>query len=218
MGCKIIDLSLEMSNDIKTMPMDPKFNITQHCTLDDLGYNLSRITMSTHQSTHLDVPRHFFYEGAPIEKVPIERFIGNAIKIDLKNKSAKDPIYPDDLAEHDAQIIKGANILLETGWDKILPQSAYFSNFPYITSELADWLADRKINLVGMDIPTPNQSQWQYIHKRLLGAGIIIVEGLAKPKRNYGKEIYPSCITIKNCWCRWVTDRAIAIEGNISIN
>ncbi|MEM5770688.1 MAG: cyclase family protein, partial [Bacillota bacterium] len=145
MGYKIIDLSLEMANGVQTMPMDPKFNITQHCSLDDLGYNLSRLTMSTHQSTHLDVPRHFIKEGATVEQIPVQRFVCKCIKINLRHKQAKQPITSEDLSEHEHVIKEGASILLDTGWDEVLPDRKYFSDFPYVSKELADWFAKRQV-------------------------------------------------------------------------
>lgn len=35
------------------------------------------------------------------------------------------------------------------------------------------------MNLVGMDMPTPNGYDWKYVHVKMLGAKIVIVEGLA---------------------------------------
>ncbi|MDR2027291.1 MAG: cyclase family protein, partial [Prevotellaceae bacterium] len=70
---KIIDLTAPMFNGAPTMPMDPKFAITWHCTLETLGYNLSRLTTSTHQGTHIDAPRHFFNKGECIDEIALER-------------------------------------------------------------------------------------------------------------------------------------------------
>ena len=215
MGYKVIDLSMEMYEGIKTMPMDPKFGIVQHCTLDDLGYNLSRITMSTHQSTHLDAPRHFYYEGQTVDKIPPERFIGPAFVIDLKHKAPKEPITPDDVKEYEDKIVKGANILLDTGWDKALPGPEYFSDFPYVTVELADYFAQKEINLVGMDMPTPNGNEWKYVHERLLGASIIVLEGLVNLKEISTQQCTLIALPLKFAGADGSPVRAIAIEGDL---
>ena len=214
MDYKIIDLSLEMVNGVQTMPMDPKFNITQHCSLDDLGYNLSRLTMSTHQSTHLDVPRHFLRDGAAVEQIPVERFVCRCIKINLRHKQAKQPIMLEDLSEYEHVITKDTSILLDTGWDEVLPDSKYFSDFPYLSKELADWLAERQVNLVGMDMPTPNPKDWKYVHQRLLGASVIIVEGLANLKDITQQEFTLVALPLKLAGSDGSPIRAIAIEGN----
>jgi kynurenine formamidase len=160
------------------MPMDPKLSISWHCTLGTLGYNLSRVTTSTHQGTHIDAPRHFFRQGECIDEISLERCVVKAIKIDLTHKKPDTPILPADMEPYGAFIEQGCSVLLHTGWEKHLLRKRYFSGFPYVSKELADWFADRKVGLAGMDMPTPNGRDWQYVHVRLLGAGVLIVEGL----------------------------------------
>ena len=175
---KIIDLTAEMYNGVPTMPMDPKFSITEHCNLDNLGYNLSRVTFSTHQGTHIDAPYHFFYSGETIDKIDLQRCVVRAIKVDLTYKNPKEPIIIDDLRKYEPQIDKGLCILLQTGWDKVFPKKEFFSDFPFVTLELVNWFAEKKVGLVGMDMPTPNCVDWKIIHEAFLGNNILIVEGL----------------------------------------
>jgi kynurenine formamidase len=159
--------------------MDPKLSISWHCSLDTLGYNLSRIITSTHQGTHIDAPRHFFKKGECIDEVALERCVVRAVKIDLTNKEPDTPIEPADLAPYAQWIDSGCCVLLHTGWEKHFPEQSFFSGFPYVSKELANWFVAKKIGLVGMDMPTPNGTDWQYVHIKMLGAGILIVEGLA---------------------------------------
>ena len=178
----IIDLSMEIYDGAPTMPMDPKCSVSEHCNLDSLGYNLSRITMSTHQGTHLDAPYHFFYEGNTVDKLDLSKCMGTAIKIDL-DKKAGEAVTVDDFLSYEDKITEGSFVIYGTGWDKHFPKPEYFSKFPYMTKELAGWLAKKKVGLIGMDTPTPNGADWKYIHETLLSAKIVIVEGLA----NIGK-------------------------------
>ncbi len=55
----------------------------------------------------------------------------------------------------------------------------FFAEFPTLTLEAAQWMADRKIGLLGMDTPTPSED-WKECHHILLkeGVEIVIVEGL----------------------------------------
>jgi kynurenine formamidase len=168
-----------MFDGAPTMAMDPKLSISWHCTLDTLGYNLSRLITSTHQGTHIDAPKHFFKNGETIDQIPLERCIVPAVKVDLTHKAPNEPILPSDLEPYERHIEQGCSILLHTGWDKFFPQDAFFSNFPYVSKALADHLAEKKVNLIGMDMPTPNGTDWKYVHVKLLGAGVLIVEGLA---------------------------------------
>jgi arylformamidase len=176
---KIIDLSLALYNGAPTFKTDPRFSRTPHGTLATLGFNLSRITTSSHQGTHLDVPRHFFDAGEPVDQIQVNRFVTPAFKINLRRKKPGEAIEPGDLQESDGRITAGRSVLLETGWDAVFPRQEYFRDFPCITVDLANFFADRKINLLGLDIPTPNLVDWKIIHEILLGSGIIVVESLA---------------------------------------
>jgi kynurenine formamidase len=173
-----LDLTGPMNDGDPTMPMDPKLSISRHCGLNDLGYNLSRVVISTHQGTHMDAEKHFFDDGETIDEIPLERLIVRAVKVDLTAKRAKDPIDVDDLLPYEERIDAGCSVLLHTGWDKVFPASDFFSEFPYITKDLADWFADKDIGLIGMDMPTPNGEDWKYVHEKILSKRIIIVEGL----------------------------------------
>jgi len=175
---KVIDLSAEIYDGAPTMPMDPKCSVTPHCSLDTLGYNLARLTVSTHQGTHMDVPFHFFNDGLTIDKLDLNRCVVEAVKADLTYKKPKEPITPDDLAPYEAHIHAGRALLMSTGWDKVFPRKEFFSDFPYLTAEAADWLAELHAPLIGMDMPTPNGQSWKYVHERLLGASVLILEGL----------------------------------------
>ncbi|MDR1746358.1 MAG: cyclase family protein [Tannerella sp.] len=185
---KIIDLTVSMSDGDPTMPMDPKLSISWHCTLETLGYNLSRVITSTHQGTHIDAPRHFFNKGECIDEVSLERCIVKAVKVDLTAKKPGEAIEIADLNPYAKYIEDGCSVLLHTGWDKQFPKPEFFSAFPYITKELANWFVEKKTGLVGMDMPTPNGVDWKYVHVKMLGAGVLIVEGLANMEQLPDKE------------------------------
>src|SRR5438045_9692052 len=42
------------------------------------AFTLSKYSLGAHSGTHIDAPMHFVVDGAPIERVPIERLIGSA--------------------------------------------------------------------------------------------------------------------------------------------
>ena len=176
---KYIDLTGYMEDGDPTMAMDPKLSISWHCNLDNLGYNLSRVTTSTHQGTHIDAPKHFFYEGKTIDEIPLEKLILKGIKIDLTAKKDKEDITPADLEPYADKIEKGMAVILDTGWEKNWPQPKYFSDFPKVTDELAEWLVKKEIGMIAMAMPTPNPINWKSVHETLLGAEVLVVEGLA---------------------------------------
>lgn len=187
---KIIDLSMEIYHGAPTFTFDPKCAVIVHNTVESIGYNITQISMSTHQGTHLDAPYHFLNDGITVDKLPLENCIGKASKVDLTHKKPKEPISVEDFLPFEEKIVKGSKVVYQTGWDKIFPDKSYFSDFPYLSKELADWFASKEIALLGMDTPTPNPIDWMYVHHSLFGKGIIIVEGLANLEKISKEEFF----------------------------
>ena len=208
---KYIDLTAEMFNGAPTMAMDPKIDITWHCSLDTLGYNLSRMTMSTHQGTHMDAQRHFFNDGETIDQISLDRCITRAFKIDLPNKGPKSVITVENVEPYADKFEKGLNVVLNTAWDKVFPKPEFATDFPVFDRKLADWFVEKKVGLVGMDMPTPG-GDWQYTHLTMLGAGIIIVEGLANLNAVTADEFTLITLPLKLKGKDGSPIRAVAIE------
>lgn len=179
MNGKIIDLSMDIYHGAPTFAFDPKCAVIVHNTVDSIGYNITQLSMSTHQGTHLDAPFHFLDEGKTVEQLDLTKCIGEALLVDLSHKQPKEAITVEDFAHVADQIGEGTRLIYRTDWFKQFPQKHYFSDFPYMTIELAQWLADRRIGMIGMDVPTPNPTDFDPVHKILLRAEIVIVEGLA---------------------------------------
>ncbi|MFC2159777.1 cyclase family protein [Actinomycetota bacterium] len=208
---KIIDLTAEIYDRAPTMPMDPKCSVMDHSNLDTLGYNQKRVTFSTHQGTHIDVPYHFFYEGETLEKVDPSRFIVDAIKVDLTSKKSREAIVVGDLLKYEQFIDKGLSILIHTGWDKMISEKGYFSDFPYISIELSRWFSKKKIKIIGMDLPCPNVSDWATVHRDILGSSTLIVEGLVNMEKLEDKEFLFIALPLKIKGSDGSPVRAIAI-------
>ncbi len=180
---RLIDLSQPLEHGQLNFPFDPKIAVVAHNTVASIGYNITQISMSTHQGTHLDVPYHFYDDGKTVDQVPLDRFYGPAALVDLAPGgclAAKTPITPEMLAPHAAKFQAGAKVIYRTGWDRTFGTPECFSDFPTLTLEAARWIASRRIGLLGMDTMTPS-TQWKEVHHALLDKGveIVIVEGLA---------------------------------------
>ncbi|MBN2024863.1 MAG: cyclase family protein [Pirellulales bacterium] len=184
---RLVDLSHPLEHGQANFPFDPKLSILPHNTIASIGYNITQISMSTHQGTHLDAPFHFFDDGATVDRVPLDRFFGPAALIDLAPGGALAPrqsITLEMFLPHADRFQPGAKVVYRTGWDRAFGTPAFFADFPSLELEAAQWIAQRRIGLLGMDTPTPG-AQWKEIHHALLGpdAEIVVVEGLANLDR-----------------------------------
>ncbi len=183
----LIDLSHPLENGQLNFPNDPKIRVAAHNTVASIGYNITEISMSTHQGTHLDVPYHFFDDGKTVDRLPLERFFGPATLVDLAPGSylpANSPITRPMLEEHARRFVPGGKVIYRTGWDRRFGTPEFFTDFPTLTTEAAKWIAQRRIGLLGMDTPTPS-ADWKEVHWTLLARDveIVIVEGLANLDR-----------------------------------
>lgn len=179
---RFIDLSHPLEHGLPNFPADPKISVVVHSTVATAGYTMTQISMATHQGTHLDAPFHFYADGKTIDEIPLDRFYGPATLVDLAPGGALDPKQEITLKmfePHADKFQPGAKVVYRTGWDRMFNRDGYFSDFPSLTLEAAQWMADRRIGLIGMDTPTPSQHAKE-CHWILLKAGveIVIVEGL----------------------------------------
>lgn len=184
---RLIDLSHPLEHGQPTFPFDPKLSVTTHNTVASIGYNIAQITLGTHQGTHLDAPYHFYDDGKTLDQIPLDRFYGPAVLIDLAPGGclpAKTPITPETLAPYADRFQPGAKVIYRTGWDRMFGTPACFTDYPTLTLEAARWIAERRIGLLGMDTMTPSVD-WKEVHWTLLqkGVEIVVVEGLANLDR-----------------------------------
>lgn len=179
---KLIDLTHPLQHGMPVFPGDPLVDIKSHNTISQDEYNLSSITMGSHQGTHLDAPNHYFDDGKTIEKMALEQFFGKATCIDLAPDSVLAPrtILTIEMFEpHAHHFLSDAKIIYRTGWSHAFGTSQYFEDYPTLSLEAAQWMADKKIGLLGMDTPTPSIDATACHHILLQkGVEIVIVESL----------------------------------------
>jgi kynurenine formamidase len=119
--------------------------------------------------------------------MPLERFYGPASLVDLAPGSylaAKTPITLGMLLPHADKFQPGAKVIYRTGWDRAFGTPECFTDFPSLSLEAAQWIASRRISLLGMDTLTPS-TEWKEVHLALLhkDVEIVIVEGLTNLDR-----------------------------------
>ena len=175
-----IDLTHFVEKDIPVWPGDQRPIITEAMTIEKDMCSLQSIHFTTHVGTHIDAPSHIIKGGMTLDQIPLETLIGKAFVLDFSHKGEKDLITKQDLQEHEARLFSGSRVLLKTGWDSRFGSDLFFKDFPCLAFDAARYLSTRKIILLGMDTPSPSpiDDPGQRIHKTLLGAEIILLEGL----------------------------------------
>ncbi len=122
---------------------------------------------------YTDALFHYDSDGATIDEVALEVYLGPARLIDVRGKPRIDV---DSLAKWD--LSKTPRVLLRTdGWtdSKHFPES-----IPVMEESVPAYLQQQGVVLIGLDVPSVDQlnSKTLPIHNALGAAGIHILEGL----------------------------------------
>ena len=173
---KIIDLTVPLSGQLPSYPGDPAFQIEHTSRIRD-GHpcNVSRLTLGTHAGTHVDAPYHFVESGVRVDELPLEILTGKARVVAIPAREAVDRADLEALDLRD-----DLRLLVKTRNSGQLRQPEFRPDFVHLTPEAAAYLVQVGIKLVGWDYLSIEKfgSRDFPAHQALLGAGVIVVEGL----------------------------------------
>jgi len=146
------------------------------------GWNASILHLYSHAGTHMDAPIHFEVSNETIDDISLERCIGPAWVIDAEDVQPHGLITVVHIGSVAERFKPGESLLIKTGWSSRVSQPEYRSALPRISMELAEWCAQHKVKMLGVEQPAVadvnNLEEITAVHRVLLEAGIVIVEGL----------------------------------------
>jgi arylformamidase len=137
---------------------------------------LSTVSMSAHAGTHVDAPLHFVKKGRSIDTLPLDATIGPARVIAIRNPRV---VTADEIRKH--RIRAGERLLLKTRNSARRQPGNFFRSYVAVAPDAAEYLAARRVRTVGIDGPSIGplaDSDMAQTHRRLLRAGIWIIEWL----------------------------------------
>jgi arylformamidase len=175
---KIIDISLPIK---KGMPIWP--GSAKPCLGWDFQIkkgdkaNVTQLKIDVHTGTHLEGPLHFIPDGISLDKMPLNRFIGEAMVVYLpKVKSiTADDLKKLSLPKHITRLLfRTSN---SNFWQK--GEKKFQKNYVGLNSDAANWLVEAGIQLVGIDyLSIAKYDETVKVHRILLKNEVIILEGL----------------------------------------
>ncbi|HET7295199.1 MAG TPA: cyclase family protein [Vicinamibacteria bacterium] len=170
------DVTVPLSAAVPTFPGDPRFHMEfTHRIADGQPYNVARITLGAHAGTHVDAPYHFLADGATVEALPLEILMGKCRVVEVR---AREKIERSELEALDMRA--DIRVLLKTRMSGQLRVREFQEDFVYLTPDAARYLVQAGIKLVGIDYLSVEKfgSHDFAAHHALLGAGVVIIEGL----------------------------------------
>lgn len=195
---RIYDISVTISPELPVWPGDPRPELERISKIEDgEEANITYLKMGAHTGTHVDAPYHFLGEGNPtVDQVPLELMVGPAYVVE----------FPTDLEMVTSQALVSASIpggverLIfktrnSTYWQRL--DGKFQTNYAALTADAAVDLIAKGVRVLGVDYlsvapfedPAP-------VHRILLDAGILIIEGLDLSAVGSGSyDLY--CLPIK---------------------
>ena len=172
---KYYDISLNLSPETVRWVVAPPMEVHARRRMsrgDDA--NATALTVSCHAGTHVDAPFHFLPDGAGIDSMPLERFMGPA----LVHQIDADRFITE---EHVKEIrLDGATrVLFKTRNSELLKRREFEPNFVAFTVGAARALVSRGVQLVGLDyLSVAHADQQVPVHRAFLDHGVVLLEGV----------------------------------------
>ena len=176
---RIIDVSLPIGPDLPTWPGDPGIRIDPAKRIDrGDAANVSELHLGSHTGTHVDPPVHFLPGERSIDELELDVFFGPAVVADLGDAEAIGSAELKDL-----ELPQGTERLLcrtrnSQLWTRL--PADFPEDYVAVSEDGAQWLVDRGVRLIGVDFLSVERPAGgdHPVHRMLLGAGTVIVEGL----------------------------------------
>jgi len=176
-------------------------------TIEEVGRNTTKIIIGSHCGTHIDSPNHFIENGLTIDKIELNKLIGDVSIYNFTNLKMNECVT--------LEMLKKLNItekvIFNFNWAEkfYISSQEFYNNYPYFSDEAIDYLIKKGVKLVGMDTPSPDDSRIKPLsiedskaHKKFLSKGVILIEYLNNLNSivdNAGWKIIAMPLKLKNC-------------------
>jgi arylformamidase len=173
----LIDITPPIRDSMPVYPGNPGVSVRRVRDVAEGAHStLSEVTMGTHTGTHVDAPGHFIAGARLLEEMPLDALVGRARVLRIDADAA---IEVDDLKPH--CIREGERVLLRThNSDTLWAADEFSPDYVYLSTEAALYLGGLRLPCLGVDYLSVGgfQSNGTKVHRALLSAGTLLIEGL----------------------------------------
>jgi arylformamidase len=178
---KVYDVSLVIRAGMPTWPGEdgPVTTPLRRIAKGDTA-NVSLVSFSNHTGTHVDPPAHFIEGAGTVDELPLDALVGPCRLLAFDGPGHIGAAW----LERAGVPARTERILFRTRnserWSD--PARPFDRDFVALDRTAARWCVDRGVKLVGIDYlsiePQGPEKEGYPTHKTLLGANIVIIEGL----------------------------------------
>ena len=147
----------------------------------------TKVIAPIHAGTHADSPWHSLPDGQTIDMMPLERFMGAAVKIDLRKY-----IHPHARITREQVMeaapgvpLDGKIVALYSGWlNEKYGTQQFYDEYPTPTTEAVQWIVDQGVKAIAMDTAidagAASTVEGGFVNHRLVAsAGLPLIENVA---------------------------------------
>jgi kynurenine formamidase len=178
--------------------------------------------ISTQVGTHVDAGAHVEPNGWPVDQIELDRLMGRGVLVDVRPKTAEDPVTPADLERY--KVEPGDIVLFYFNYSP--PKEGELYSQSYLTDDTAKWLVEHRIKCIASNTPgvenfkrgvtqqwtdPRNQKVAWPVHKILLSQHIPIIEGLTNLDQLVGRHFRFIALPLKISGADGSPIRAIAV-------
>jgi arylformamidase len=172
---KIYDVSMPIYSGMLTYTGNPETKIeTFKSIATGATSNISLLHIGTHAGTHVDAPRHFIEGRQGVDAIDPEVLIGPARLFQLPDVRHIDRRVLEELD------LKGVIRLLLGTRNSALLKQGFTTDYAFVSEDAASYIVELGVKLVGLDWLAVEEFQkpGRPTHHTLLGANVVIIEGL----------------------------------------
>lgn len=198
---KLIDLSYEIYNGMPVYPGDTEVELVNDKKIARDGYCNHNLKIGMHTGTHLDLPAHMLEDVRNAADISLDSISGQAKLIYAVGREVI------NLEEKYKSLIKKDDVvIIYTGMAEEYGSKKYYNKHPVISEELADFLIEKEIKVLGFDMPSPDYSPFK-IHQKLFENDIFILENLCNLEKLLGLSsfkifVFPLKVRAEAAPCR----------------
>ena len=183
---RVVDLSHTIRDGLITYPGLPAPAVTPHLTRADsrshyapgTQFALDIVTMIGNTGTYLDSPYHRYEGGTDLAGLDLATLVDPRAEVfhvqDATIRGVPAAVFFD-------RDVRGAAVLVHTGWDRHFATPAYSTGSPFLAEDAIEYLVEQGALLVGIDALNVDDTESggeRPAHSGLLAAGIHVVEHL----------------------------------------
>jgi arylformamidase len=207
---RVIDITVPLREKMPTYDSEPgpSLEFARHLS-EGASSTVSVLSLGSHTGTHVDAPAHFVEGRETIEQVPADVLVGEAFVAEHVGEAHVTAGDLDSLGVPD----DCRRLLVKTRNGRLWEDDEFHSDFIALAPDAAEWILARGIRLVGIDYLSIERyhARPHTVHDGLLGAGVVVVEGLDLREVGAGRYVL-ACAPLKVVGAEGAPARAFLID------